>query len=120
MADKDKLGQKGEDIAMEYLQNKGYKILDTNWKFGKLEIDIIARDMDFLVIVEVKTRSDDEFAEPLEAVTKAKQKKLIRAANEYVYKRNIKTEVRFDIISILLSNDTPEIEHIEDAFYPLL
>lgn len=120
MSDKNKLGPKGEDIAMEYLQSKGYTILDTNWKFGKLEIDIIARDRDCLVIVEVKTRTDDEVAEPEESVTRAKQKKLIRAANEYVYKRNIKTEVRFDIISILLSGDTPQIVHIPDAFYPLL
>ena len=120
MAEHNETGRIGEDIAMEHLQKEGYKILSTNWKAGKLEIDIIAQDKDVLVIVEVKTRMSEEYEEPEDAVTMKKQKHLIKAANEYVYQRNITSEVRFDIISIIMSNDPPMIEHIVDAFYPIL
>ena len=99
---------------------KGFKILDINWKSGKLEVDIIARDKETLVIVEVKTRNTDAFEEPEDAVDMKKQKKLIRAANDYAFQRNISSEIRFDIVSIVLSGNEPEIEHIIDAFYPVL
>jgi len=111
------LGKAGEAIALAHLEGKGYRILERNWRFGKEEIDIIARDGNFVVIVEVKTRTSNAMAEPEAAVTKSKQRILVRAANAYVnYKRQY-GEVRFDIISILVRPEGETIHHIADAFY---
>ena len=118
MAEHIELGKKGEEIALRHLAAKKYRILETNWRLGKNEIDIIARDGKYLVVVEVKTRQSNFFAEPETSVTREKQRALIRAANAYVRLKNINDEVRFDIVSVLVSNDKEEINHIEDAFYP--
>jgi putative endonuclease len=80
-------------------------------------VDIIARDKDELVIVEVKTRSTDAFGDPEEAVTPQKARRLIRAAEAYVLKHNLDIDTRFDIISILVKNGKRTIRHITDAFY---
>lgn len=119
MAEHNDLGKKGEQLAIEYLTEKGYNILETNWKCGQKEIDIIAKSKDFLVIIEVKTRSTDSFGEPQEFVTRAKQKYLERAAQIYVDRYRIELEVRFDIISIILNGKKQEITHLEYAFYPV-
>ena len=74
-------GKQGEELAVAYLREKGYTILDTNFRAGRNEIDIVAREGDMLVIVEVKSRRSNYFAEPEYSVTKDKQKALIRAAN---------------------------------------
>ena len=120
MAEHNEFGKKGEEIAAEYLQKKGYKILETNWSSGKNEIDIIAREGKYIVVVEVKARHSNFAGEPETAVTRDKQKALIRAANAYVRIMNIDEEVRFDIISILVVKGKEQINHIEDAFYPTL
>jgi len=120
MAEHIDLGKKGEQIALDYLLAKGYKILETNWHFGKNEIDIIARDKNFIVIVEVKTRVSNYFAEPEMAVTRDKQRTLVNAANAYVRFKRLNEEVRFDIISIVIGPEKELINHIEDAFYPTL
>lgn len=112
------LGNKGEAFALHLLMSKGFKILERNWRFRKDEVDIIATDDQFLVIVEVKTRSTSYFGEPYTAVTKKKQGFLIRAANAYIEKQDIDLECRFDIISIVFAKDKPYVDHIEDAFYP--
>ena len=111
-------GKKGEDIAVSFLVSKGYEILETNWRSGHKEIDIIALDNDMLVIVEVKTRSTDYFGYPEEAVNKKKQQLLINAANAYVFKHDLSNEIRYDIISIILKDNEVKIDHIEDAFFP--
>ena len=120
MAEHNDFGKKGEVIASEYLKSKGYKILDTNWRWGKNELDLVARDGKTLVIVEVKTRHSNALGEPETAVNREKQRNLIRAANAYVHFRKITDEVRFDIISILILEDREQIHHIPDAFYPLV
>jgi putative endonuclease len=120
MADSHNLGIKGEELAKEHLQQKGYKILHINWKSGKREIDIIAENKNFIVFVEVKTRTDDYYIHPRHAVTSEKQKSIIYAAENYLERYNIDKESRFDIISIISNGKTVEIEHIEDAFYPTL
>jgi len=120
MAEHNQTGQEGEQIAKEYLQKKGYQILDINWKFRSLEIDIIASDKTDLVICEVKTRSGIMVNSPVAAVDKQKQKFLIQAADAYVRKNNINLDVRFDIVSIMQKNNQTQIEHLEKAFYPLL
>lgn len=120
MAEFHELGEKGEDMAAAYLLNKGYKIMETNWRKGSLEVDIIAKKEDILVIAEVKTRSTNYFGEPEEFVTKAKQKNLIKAANIYIQLNNLDVETRFDIISVLIKGDQHKVHHIEDAFYPTM
>ncbi|MCX6244351.1 MAG: YraN family protein [Bacteroidetes bacterium] len=120
MADHNEFGRKGEEIARDYLAGKGYQILETNWVSGKNEIDIIAREGKYIIVVEVKARHSNYAGEPETAVTREKQKSLIRAANSYVRKMNIDLEVRFDIISILVVKGKEQINHIEDAFYPTL
>lgn len=120
MAEHNELGETGEKVALDFLKKKGYKILETNWRFGKDEIDIIVTDKEYLVIVEVKTRTTNYFGEPESFVNKAKQRFLIRAAQAYIIRHDIDLETRFDIISIIISMNQHEIKHLEDAFYPTL
>lgn len=120
MADSHNLGQDGEELAREHLLQKGYKILHRNWKSGKREIDIVAENKDFIVFVEVKTRTDDYFMHPRNAVTSEKQKSIIYAAESYLKRYNINKESRFDIVSIISDGKSVQVEHIEDAFYPTL
>jgi len=117
MAQHNDLGKEGERMALHMLQEKGYTILETNWRHEKDEVDIIARDKDELVIVEVKTRSTDYFGDPEEAVTPPKARHLIQAAEAYVEQRDLNIDIRFDIVSIILKNGKAAIRHIEDAFY---
>jgi putative endonuclease len=118
MAHHNEIGKKGEKLAAEYLAGQGYKLKAINWHFKHKEIDIIAYDGDWLVIVEVKLRSTDYFGDPSEAVTKKKQKFLIEAAEAYLETIKTAPEVRFDIISIVASTRGYQFEHITDAFNP--
>lgn len=120
MADHNDFGKKAEDLAAEYLLKNDYKILARNFRFQKAEIDIIAEKEDLIVIVEVKARSTDAFMLPQEAVTKAKIKSIVSAANHYLEEFNKHNEVRFDIISVLPDeNKNLTVEHIADAFQAL-
>jgi len=118
MATHNEIGKKGETIAVEYLQSKGYIILEQNWHNHHLEIDIIATKENEMVIVEVKCRTGTPLVEPFAAVNRNKQNQLIKAANAYIQRKNINMETRFDIISITLDKDKASINHIENAFYP--
>ena len=120
MATHNETGKLGEDIAARYLLKKGYKILDRNWRWGKKELDIIAIDKELLVFIEVKTRQFGSLENPKDAVTKKKQRFIINVANAYINAKNIEKEVRLDIISVILKGDKPIIEHIEDAFMPIV
>lgn len=120
MAESHSLGKQGEDLAAVHLTDKGYKILHRNWVSGKRELDIVASDKDFIVFVEVKTRSDDNLMHPRHAVTNEKQRSMIFAAEQYIKRYNINKESRFDIISIVSKGNTTIVEHIEGAFYPTL
>lgn len=112
-------GVMGEKLATEYLLGIGYQILETNWQCGHKEIDIIAKDNDTIVIVEVKTRHSNYLLEPEVTVDSYKQKHLVWAANSYVNIHSYDLDVRFDIISIVVNNNNEKrIEHIKDAFYP--
>ncbi|MDP1623398.1 MAG: YraN family protein [Bacteroidales bacterium] len=117
MSDHIELGKKGEEIAVAHLTGLGYRILERNWRLGKEEIDIIARDGNFVVIVEVKTRTSNALAEPETSVTKSKQRILVRTANAYINYRKQQGEVRFDIITVLVRQEGETINHIVDAFY---
>lgn len=120
MAQHNQVGKEGELIAANYLTQNGYDILARNWRYGKLEVDIIALKGNTLCIVEVKTRTGNYFGEPHEAVTKAKEKFLADAADYYIQSQNLDVECRYDVISITIFNGRHEIEMIEDAFYPFM
>lgn len=113
------IGKKGEEYAANYLAEKGYKILRRNWRYKKKEIDIICEKDQFLVVVEVKTRSSEGDERPEELVTLRKQKFLIEATEAYMYGHGIDTEVRFDVILVIIKNNACQLDHIVDAFYPL-
>jgi putative endonuclease len=117
MADHNDLGKLGEDLAVEFLQKKGYEILATNWVFQKAEIDIIAQKVNCLAIVEVKTRTSIDLGMPQDFVNPKKMQLLVKAANEYVLQNDLDVNVRFDIIAIHKVNKQYNIEHIKEAFY---
>jgi putative endonuclease len=115
-----KTGNKGEDLAVELLESKGYSIVKRNYRYGKGEIDIIAKDPEEegLVFIEVKSRKSLEYGSPEEAITKNKIKQLKRIAELYLYENEIKEILcRFDVIAILmLPGQKPQIEHFINAF----
>lgn len=117
MADHNELGKQGEVAAVAYLRENGYEILEQNFVFQKAEIDIIARKKDWLIVVEVKTRSSIEFGSPEDFVNKKKIKLLVKAIDEYVQQSGLDLEIRFDIIAVVRENGNFNIEHLEDAFY---
>ncbi|WP_396172274.1 YraN family protein [Flavobacterium sp.] len=117
MAQHNELGKEGEKLAVEFLQNDGYEILETNWTFQKAEVDIIAQKENILAIVEVKTRSSIDFGLPQDFVKPKKIQLLVKAVNEYVVQNELDVEVRFDIIAIHKEGNQLNIEHLEDAFF---
>lgn len=120
MAEHNDLGELGEQRAQDYLKKNGYKIRHINWRSGSLELDIVAEKDDWLVIIEVKTRSTDTFEHPLEAVTPRKIRNIVFAAQEYIYKYDWNGETRFDILSVIPVGQGFRIDHLEDAFLPPL
>jgi putative endonuclease len=110
------LGNLGEERALSHLKSKGYEILQTNWQFGKLELDIIAKKEEWLVVVEVKTRSTETFEHPEEAITLKKIRNIIRATHEFILQIDWMGETRFDVISVIPQGDSFHLEHIQDAF----
>ncbi|MCC9168464.1 YraN family protein [Pontibacter harenae] len=109
-------GQSGEDIAVLFLQQQGYFILQRNYRHKRAEVDIIAQKDNLLVFVEVKTRSTDRYGFPEEAVNFKKEQLLLTAAEEFIENSNWLHDIRFDIISITLGTK-PTVHHIEDAFH---
>jgi putative endonuclease len=120
MEDISDLGKKGEDLAADHLMKKGYRILKRNWRSGKNEVDIIAENNEYIVFVEVKTRSENFILDPGKAVSKEKQKILTLLADNYIKWFNVSKECRFDVIRIIKKDNNFEIDHIEYAFYPTL
>ena len=116
MAEHNELGKFGEELAVAFLQQNGYEILETNWTFQKAEIDIIAQKENTLAVVEVKTRSSIEFGLPQDFVKPKKIQLLVKAINEYVISNDLDVEVRFDIIAIVHEGNKTIIKHIEAAF----
>lgn len=112
-------GKIGEGMAVSFLLEKGFEIVEKNWRSGKDgEIDIIAYDSQVLVFLEVKTRYSEEYGQPIEAIGISKQRQIARMAKRYLYDKELygKVDCRFDVISIKLDQGAKVIEHIEDAF----
>lgn len=112
------LGQKGEKQAAKYLKKKGYKLVTANYRCQYGEIDLIARDADILIFIEVKTRTSTDFGDPAAAVDYRKQQQISKVAHHYlVTHHNDDVDARFDVISVLSPNGKKtEIEHITNAF----
>lgn len=121
MAIHNDIGNDGEAIAVAFLKEEGYTILETNWQYRRAEVDIIAMDEKYniLVFFEVKTRTSDQYGNPESFITRQKERLLADAAGIYMDEIQHEWEVRFDYIGIrLLGPDRNFIEHFEDVFFP--
>lgn len=118
MGSHNELGAKGEQLAENHLKEEGYTILSRNYRYQKAEIDIIALKEGILTIIEVKTRSSDFLKPVTEIVDKRKIELLTLAADNFVLEKRWDLEVRFDIITVVRTKETFNIEHIENAFFP--
>lgn len=116
MSDKIKIGNEGENLAAEFLQNKGFEIVARNYRFKHAEIDLIIRTGNMLVFVEVKTRSSSSFGEPEAFVDSRKASKIFEGAEQYTFENNWTGNIRFDIVSVK-TGVMPEIVHFEDAIH---
>ncbi|WP_372474055.1 YraN family protein [Capnocytophaga sp. ARDL2] len=116
MARHNELGREGEKLAVDYLTENGYEILEQNYRVNKSEIDIIVKKDDIVAFVEVKTRTTNAFGTPEEFVDDKKKNHIIKVANFYVIANDIESKIRFDIIAIVMGK-TPKIQHFEDAYY---
>lgn len=111
------LGKKGESVARDFLEKAGYKILVNNYRTRCGEIDIIARDRQTLVFVEVKTRRNNMYGTAFEAITYKKQRQISRVAAEYVVQNGVAdSPARFDVVSVSFETSTPRIDLVQDAF----
>jgi len=118
MAIQQEIGNRGEQLAVGYLEHKGYQILQTNWRFKRAEVDIIAQVDDIIVFIEVKTRSYDFYGPPDAFVNARKQKLVTDASHAYIEQEEYEGAIRFDIIAILIEDQaSPKINHYEDAFF---
>jgi len=111
------LGKKGEEIAVEYLKKEGYEIVETNYRHGRNEIDIISKMGDLLVFVEVKARSNLQYGFPESFVSKKQEKRITQTAEHYIFENNWEQNIRFDVISIETTKG-PRITHFKDAIIP--
>lgn len=116
MAEHNELGKIGEQLAVDYLLDNGYKIRERNYRYLKAEVDIIALKDNILSAIEVKTRTSNYFGNPEDFVTPKKIKLLVSAIDHYVVQRDLDVNVRFDIIAITLEKSSHKLEHLEDAF----
>lgn len=114
------LGDLGEALAIQYLKEKKYDIVKTNYRFQRNEVDIVVEDANRLIFIEVKTRQTAQIGPPWKAVHRHKQRQIIRCAHQYMIENDSEQEARFDIISIVHNSKGTFIEHIEEAFYPRL
>lgn len=117
MAQHNDLGKKGEQLAVDFLIENDYEIVERNYRFDKAEVDIIAQIKDTLAIIEVKTRSTTDFGNPQDFVKPKQIQRLVKAVDEYVNVNSLDVEVRFDIIAIVKEGKDFNIEHLKNAFY---
>ena len=114
MNSKQETGKIGEEIAKNYLERKGYKIIERNFRCRQGEIDIIAMYSGKLIFVEVKTRTSDKYGTPGEAINQIKKMHIEKSAAQYLFhKKLFKTTIRFDAIEILIKEGKCQINHIK-------
>lgn len=116
MATHNDIGKQGEQLAKEFLETNNYVILETNYRYKKAEIDIIAVKENILAIIEVKTRTSTHFGEPESFVNNKKIKLILEATNAYITEKDLDLEVSLDIISVVIGKEN-EVNHIPNAYY---
>ena len=111
-------GRGAEQLAAAFLRARGYRIWKTNWRWGKKELDLVAIHNGELVIIEVKSRVENQVNLPSEVIHPQKQRNIVRAAEAFIRFHNSKRSTRFDVIAVIYHSSGVDIEHIENAFYP--
>lgn len=117
------IGDRGEDLAAAHLEADGYRVLDRNYRFMRNEVDLVCLDPEQggeIVFVEVKTRTGRGFGAPEASVTEEKQQALIEVARAYLHERQLEgAPARFDVLTVMLTDEDPTIDHYENAFWAL-
>ena len=113
-------GRRGEDLALEWLQRRGFRLLDRNWRSAHKELDLVMESSGRVHFVEVKTLTPPLLVEPFEKVDARKQSRLISAARSYISRNQVRKEVQFDVVSVVLDGDDPRVEYIPEAFFPVI
>lgn len=110
-------GDLGEDAAARYLESRGFRVLERNWRYKQWELDLICRDGDTVVFVEVKTRAATTMGIPADALTRKKQVRLVKAASQYLTKNDLWDEpCRFDLAAVIDTGHSMDVDYFEDAF----
>ena len=112
-------GKRGEDAALAWLEERGFRLLDRNWRSGHKEIDLVMESEAGIHFVEVKTLTLPAVIRPEEKVDGRKQAALIAAAGSYLAGRHVAKEVQFDVVSVILGDGPPSVEYIPQAFFPI-
>jgi len=120
MSNEKELGDKGEELASAFLLKKGYKIIKRKYVSGHSEVDLVASIEGKIIFVEVKTRASAYLSDPSLLVTRKKQKQVIMAADRFMKEFHPEKESRFDIVIIITNKEYTSVDHIEDAFYPMI
>lgn len=116
---KSETGRRGEEIALAWLLERGFRLRDRNWRSGHKELDLVVESAERVHVVEVKTLTPPLLTRPFEKVDAAKQARLMAAAGHYIAARRVDKEVQFDIVSVVLDGDRTEVEYIPEAFLPI-
>lgn len=113
------VGRRGEELAAAWLEARGFRVLERNWRSGHKEVDLVVESGRAVHIVEVKTLTPPVLALPAEKVDARKQRRLVAAARRLIAERHIDREVQFDVVAVVLDGDEPKVEYIPQAFYPI-
>lgn len=116
---KSETGRRGEDLALAWLLDRGFRLLDRNWRSGHRELDLVMESERRVHIIEVKTLRPPLLVRPYEKVDAVKQGRLIGAARHYIACRQIRKEVQFDVVSVVLDGTQADVEYIPEAFFPI-
>ena len=116
---KSETGRRGEDLALAWMQDHGFRLLDRNWRSGHKELDLVMEGDERVHIVEVKTMTPPLLIQPFEKVDPVKQGRLVAAARHYIAQRQVTREVQFDVVSVILGDGQPQVEYIPEAFFPI-
>ena len=116
---KSETGRLGEEIALAWLRERGFRLLDRNWHSGHKELDLVMESAARVHFVEVKTMTPPLLVRPFEKVDRLKQPRIVAAARQYIARNRIAKEVQFDVVSVILEKDAPKVEYIPEAFIPI-
>ena len=118
MAESHDFGAEAEEFAANFLKSKGCCILHRNWTYAHKELDIICTDGKFLIVAEVKARTSRFFPHPEDLLSKAKENFILEASEAYLFRFRVRMPVRFDLLTVIKTGSTMEIEHLENAILP--